>query len=118
MRRLKSLVKSYLKSLIIAPFSIALLCSHSLYAGELLSAAENLKPNENGLPPPLPKPLNLSVCFFDMQGKNGDFYSRAKDLALIAQRWNVIADIKVFTDERIAADHFKAGRYCPRHCQR
>lgn len=87
----------------------SLLCS-TLYAGELLSIAGQLNPSENGLPPPLQKPLNLSVCFFDMQGKNGDFYSKAKDLALIARRWNVIADIQVFTDERVAADHFKAGR--------
>ncbi|MBK8326792.1 MAG: hypothetical protein IPL02_07125 [Moraxellaceae bacterium] len=55
-----------------------------------LSIANELNPNENGLPPPLEKPLKLSVCFFDMQGKNGDFYSKAKDLALIARRWNVI----------------------------
>jgi len=90
-------------------FGMALLSS-SLYAGDLLSIANELNPNENGLPPPLEKPLNLSVCFFDMQGKNGEFYSKAKDLALIARRWNVIADIKVFTDERVAAENFKAGQ--------
>jgi hypothetical protein len=45
-----------------------------------------------------------------MQGKNGDFYSKAKDLALIARRWNVITDIKVFTDERVTAENFKAGQ--------
>lgn len=86
------------------------LLSSTLYAGDLLSIANDLNPNENGLPPPLEKPLNLSVCFFDMQGKNGDFYSKAKDLALIARRWNVIAEIKVFTDERVAAENFKAGQ--------
>ena len=52
---------------------LSLLCS-TLYASELLPLANDLKPNENGLPPPLEKPLNISVCFFDMQGKNGDFY--------------------------------------------
>ncbi len=86
------------------------LLSSTLYAGDLLSIAKELNPNENGLPPPLEKPLNLSVCFFDMQGKNGDFYSKAKDLALIARRWNVITDIKVFTDERVTAENFKAGQ--------
>ncbi len=86
------------------------LITTSLQAGELLSIANDLNPNENGLPPPLEKPLDISVCFFDMQGKNGDFYSKAKDLALIAKRWNVIADIKVFTDERVAAENFKAGQ--------
>lgn len=90
-------------------FGMALLSS-SLYAGDLLSVANQINPNQNGLPPPLEKPLNLSVCFFDMQGKNGDFYSKAKDLALIARRWNVIAEIKVFTDERVAAENFKAGQ--------
>ena len=53
---------------------LSLLCS-TLYASELLPLANDLNPNENGLPPPLEKPLNISVCFFDMQGKNGDFYS-------------------------------------------
>ena len=86
------------------------LLSTSLYAGDILSIANDLNPNEDGLPPPLEKPLDVSVCFFDMQGKNGDFYSKAKDLALIAKRWNVIADIKVFTDERVAAENFKAGQ--------
>ena len=86
------------------------LLSSTLYAGDLLSIANELNPNENGLPPPLEKPLNLSVCFFDMQGKNGDFYSKAKDLALIARRWNVITNIKVFTDERVTAENFKAGQ--------
>ncbi len=86
------------------------LLSSTLYAGDLLSIAKELNPNENGLPPPLEKPLNLSVCFFDMQGKNGDFYSKAKDLALIARRWNVITNIKVFTDERVTAENFKAGQ--------
>ena len=86
------------------------LLSSTLHAGDILSIANDLNPNENGLPPPLEKPLDVSVCFFDMQGKNGDFYSKAKDLALIAKRWNVIADIKVFTDERVAAENFKAGQ--------
>lgn len=88
---------------------LSVICS-IVSASELSPLIEVLKPNENGLPPPLEKPLNISVCLFDMQGKNGDFYSRAKDLALIARRWNVIADIKVFSDERVAAEHFKAGQ--------
>lgn len=89
--------------------AFSIICS-VVHASELLPLADGLNPNENGLPPPLEKPLKISVCLFDMQGKNGDFYSRAKDLALIARRWNVIADIKVFSDERVAAEHFKAGQ--------
>lgn len=79
-------------------------------ASDILAAAEDLKPNENGLPPPLEKPLYISVCFFDFQGKNGDIYSQAKDLVLIARRWNVIVELKVFTDERITAENFKTGQ--------
>jgi TRAP-type C4-dicarboxylate transport system substrate-binding protein len=82
----------------------------ALAASEILTAAEDLKPGEDGLPPPLEKPLHVTVCFFDFQGKNGDFYSQAKDLALIAQRWNVYADLKVFTDERVTAENFKVGQ--------
>lgn len=82
----------------------------TVHAGEILDAAKDFQPNENGLPPPLAKPLNVSICFFDMQGKNGDFYSLAKDIALIAQRWNIIAELKVFNDERVTAESFKAGQ--------
>ena len=89
---------------------IPLVACLPLHAGEVLDAAKDFQPNENGLPPPLPKPLKVTVCFFDFQGKNGDFYSMAKDLALIAKRWNVIADILVFQDERVTAESFKAGQ--------
>jgi len=50
------------------------------------------------------------VCLFDIMGKSGDVYSRAKDLTLLARKWNVYTEIKVFTDERIAAENFKAGQ--------
>lgn len=99
---------AYLKTFL-QSFVLLVMCNF-VCASELSPLVDDLKPSENGLPPPLEKPLNISVCLFDMQGKNGDFYSRAKDLALIARRWNVIADIKVFSDERVAAEHFKAGQ--------
>ena len=82
----------------------------SSYATEVMAFGQGLKPNENGLPPPLEKPLYLSVCLFDILGKNGDVYSRAKDLTLLARRWNVFVDIQVFMDERITAENFKAGQ--------
>lgn len=75
-----------------------------------MSFAQGLKPSENGLPPALDKPLHISVCLFDILGKNGDIYSRAKDLTLIARRWNLFVDIQVFMDERITAENFKAGQ--------
>ena len=82
----------------------------SSYATEVMTFGQGLKPGENGLPPPLEKPLYLSVCLFDILGKNGDIYSRAKDLTLLARRWNVFVDIQVFMDERITAENFKAGQ--------
>ncbi|HEX5276141.1 MAG TPA: putative solute-binding protein [Fluviicoccus sp.] len=100
----------------------ALLCSLTLmlplatlpaapaHGSEILAIAKDLKPGEGGLPPPLEKPLHISVCLFDILGKNGELYSRAKDLVLIARRWNVFTEIQVFTDERITAENFKAGQ--------
>lgn len=94
--------------------TILLLCCLGVltnsYATEVMSFGQGLKPGENGLPPPLEKPLYLSVCLFDILGKNGDVYSRAKDLTLLARRWNVFVDIQVFMDERITAENFKAGQ--------
>ena len=80
------------------------------HATEVMTFGGALKPGENGLPPPLEKPLYISVCLFDILGKNGDVYSRAKDLTLLARRWNVFVDIQVFMDERITAENFKAGQ--------
>jgi hypothetical protein len=73
-------LRTFIQSLVL------LVICNVVSASELLPLVDDLKPSENGLPPPLEKPLNISVCLFDMQGKNGDFYSRAKDLALIARR--------------------------------
>ncbi|PTQ90423.1 putative solute-binding protein [Agitococcus lubricus] len=90
-------------------FSSAITSLNS-HATEVMAIGGSFKPGENGLPPALDKPLYVSVCLFDILGKNGDVYSRAKDLTLLARRWNVFVDIKVFTDERITAENFKAGQ--------
>ena len=45
-----------------------------------------------------------------MQGTAGEFYSRAKDLALIARRWNIVAEFKVMPDENQVAESFRAGK--------
>ena len=39
-----------------------------------------------------------------MQGSTGEFYSRAKDLGLIARRLNIIADFKVIPEEAKVAE--------------
>lgn len=57
---------------------------------------------------PLEKPLNIRVCIFDPVGANGPGAQYAKDLVLQARRWNVFLDIRAYTDERVAAEDFKA----------
>jgi ABC-type amino acid transport substrate-binding protein len=59
---------------------------------------------------PLEKPLHVKVCIFDPVGTNGPAIQYAKDLVLQAKRWNVFLDIRAFTDERVAAEDFKAGQ--------
>ena len=100
----------FLQKMILAVCCWVLITTTS-HATEVMTFGQALKPGENGLPPPLEKPLYISVCLFDILGKNGDIYSRAKDLTLLARRWNVFVDIQqVFTDERITAENFKAGQ--------
>jgi len=63
-----------------------------------------------GLPPPLPKPVRLSFCIFDPLGPQGKIIETARDLAKFAEDWNLFADIRPYTDERVAAEDFKAGQ--------
>ncbi len=63
-----------------------------------------------GLPAPLPKPVRLSFCIFDPLGPQGKIIQSARDLAKFAEEWNLFADIRPYTDERIAAEDFKAGQ--------
>lgn len=83
--------------------------SHAI-AADLLPLATDLKPGAEGLPAAFAKPVKMSICFFDMQGRNGEYYGRAQDLALIAKRWNIQATLKVFTEEDAAVQAFKAGQ--------
>lgn len=59
---------------------------------------------------PLAKPLNIKFCIFDLVGTQGDVYSYAKDLALEARKWNLFVELKIYTDERVASEDFKAGQ--------
>ena len=59
---------------------------------------------------PLDKPLNIKVCIFDPVGNNGPAIQYAKDMILEARRWNVFIEVKAYTDERVAAEDFKAGQ--------
>ncbi len=107
---MKTLFRRILPALGLVVLSVLPLTARVANASEVMAIAKDLRPGENGLPPPLDKPLNVSICLFDILGKSGELYSRAKDLALIARRWNVVADIEVYQDERIAAESFKAGQ--------
>lgn len=67
-------------------------------------------PGQSGMPAAFDKPLNLTFCVYDPVGNNGDASTRAKDIALEARKWNVLTEIKVYTDERVASEDFKAGQ--------
>jgi hypothetical protein len=75
------------------------LANHAIADGEIPAGAT-----------PLDKPLHISFCIFDLMGTGGDVYNYAKDLALEGRKWNVYADLKVYTDERVASEDFKAGQ--------
>ncbi|HET8730951.1 MAG TPA: putative solute-binding protein, partial [Moraxellaceae bacterium] len=76
-----------------------------LAAGVALSATAAV-----AAPGQFEKPLNMAFCVYDPVGTKGDAATRANDLALAARKWNVITTIKVYTDERIASEDFKAGQ--------
>lgn len=59
---------------------------------------------------PLAKPITIKFCIFDIMGTSGDAFSYAKDLALEAKKWNINAEMRAYTDERVAAEDFKAGQ--------
>ncbi|MDP2228625.1 MAG: DUF6091 family protein [Moraxellaceae bacterium] len=59
---------------------------------------------------PLDKPLHMKFCIFDLVGTQGDVFSYAKDLVLQARKWNLFVELKAYTDERVAAEDFKAGQ--------
>ncbi len=59
---------------------------------------------------PLAKPLHIKFCIFDLVGTQGDVFSYAKDMVLEARKWNLFVELKPYTDERVAAEDFKAGQ--------
>lgn len=74
------------------------------------SASTSAKKNVAALPPPLPKPVKVRFCLFDPMGPRGKITQTAVELAKLAQEWNLFVDMKVYTDERVAAEDFKAGQ--------
>ncbi|MCB1673198.1 MAG: hypothetical protein KDI00_00870, partial [Pseudomonadales bacterium] len=51
-----------------------------------------------------------TVCVFDLLGTGGDVYAMMKDYSLAAAKWGADITLKPYTDERIAAEDFKAGQ--------
>lgn len=51
----------------------------------------------------------VTFCIYDPLGTHGDAYGMAQDQALIARSWGVEMTLKAYTDERVAAEDFKAG---------
>ncbi len=51
-----------------------------------------------------------TVCVFDLLGTAGESYAMMKDYALAAKQWGANVTLKPYTDERVAAEDFKAGQ--------
>lgn len=50
------------------------------------------------------------ICVFDVLGTQGDVYAMMKDYSLMATKWGADIELKSYTDERVAAEDFKAGQ--------
>lgn len=50
------------------------------------------------------------VCVFDILGAQGDAFAMSKDYALAAAKLGASLELKAYTDERTAAEDFKAGQ--------
>lgn len=51
-----------------------------------------------------------TACVFDLMGKGGPAYSSMQDYKLQAAKWGANLNLKVYTDERVATEDFKAGK--------
>lgn len=49
-------------------------------------------------------------CVFDPMGTQGQVYAIARDYQFVARTWGVQIELKAYTDEKIAAEDFKAGQ--------
>lgn len=50
-----------------------------------------------------------NLCVYDPVGANGPIFSQMKDYQVAAVDWGVQLELKAYTDERVAAEDFKAG---------
>lgn len=49
------------------------------------------------------------LCVYDPVGANGPIFTQMKDYQVAALEWGVQFELKAYTDERVAAEDFKAG---------
>ncbi|NNM52847.1 MAG: hypothetical protein HKM02_11605 [Pseudomonadales bacterium] len=63
-----------------------------------------------GLLTSIPVQAAQKICVFDLLGAQGDVFSQMKDYKLEAAKWGADIELKPYTDERIAAEDFKAGQ--------
>jgi hypothetical protein len=54
--------------------------------------------------------MSRSFCIFDPIGANGPLYSVMKSAKPAAMKWGVDLELRAYTDEKIAAEDFKAGQ--------
>lgn len=87
-----------------------LAASVALAAPVTVPTMSGVVPGQNGVPAALPKPVAVSACIFDPIGNTGPIGSMAKDIALEARKWNLLLTVKIYTDERVTAEEFKAGQ--------
>lgn len=51
-----------------------------------------------------------SVCVWDIVGTHGDLFNAMKDFRIEAMNWGIDLQLKPYTNEKIAAEDFKAGQ--------
>jgi Solute-binding protein AdeT 1/2 len=49
-----------------------------------------------------------TLCVFDVAGAHGEIFNRMKDYQIAALAWGVELNLKAYTDEKVAAEDFKA----------
>ncbi|HEY3354908.1 MAG TPA: putative solute-binding protein [Polyangia bacterium] len=55
-------------------------------------------------------PVELTVCVYDPSGANGDAFNMMKDYRTAAAAWGVNLTLKPYTEEKTAAEDFKAQK--------
>lgn len=50
------------------------------------------------------------ICVYDPIGTQGEAFNMMKDFKLTAAKWGADLELKAYTDERVAAEDFKAGQ--------